>query len=377
MQTILPAQAQVIIIGGGIIGCSAAYHLTQLGWTDVLLLERQQLTSGTTWHAAGLVPQLRATHNMTVLAKYTGELYRRLETETGQSTGFRQNGSLIVATTEARLTELKRSASMGRYFGIDVETLSPAEAGKLWPLLNTRDVVGGIYVPTDGQANPADTTQALAKGARMRGARIVEQVEVTAIHTRCGRVTGVSTTRGDVQAEYVVNCAGMWAHAVGRMCGVHVPLHAAEHFYIVTDEMAGISLELPTLRDPDGYTYYKPESGRLLVGAFEPVAKPWGMQGIPDDFCFGQLPEDWEHFEPVMEKALHRLPSLEHTGIQLFFNGPESFTPDDRYLLGEAPNLKNFFVAAGFNSVGIQSAGGAGMVLAEWIVNGLPPHGHL
>ncbi|WP_143301847.1 NAD(P)/FAD-dependent oxidoreductase, partial [Candidatus Entotheonella palauensis] len=304
MQTTLPAQAQVVIIGGGVIGCSVAYHLTQLGWTDVLLLERKQLTSGTTWHAAGLVPQLRATHNMTALAKYTGELYRRLGTETGQSTGFRQNGSLVVATTEARLTELKRSASMGRYFGIDVETLSPSEAGKLWPLLNIRDVVGGIYVPTDGQANPTDTTQALARGARMRGARIVEQVEVTAIHTHGGRVTGVGTNSGDIQAEYVVNCAGMWAHAIGRMCGVHVPLHAAEHFYVVTDEMAGISLALPTLRDPDGYTYYKPESGRLLVGAFEPVAKPWGMQGIPDDFCFGQLPEDWEHFEPVMEKAL-------------------------------------------------------------------------
>ncbi len=373
MQTALPTQAQVIIIGGGVIGCSVAYHLTQLGWTDILLLERRQLTSGTTWHAAGLVPQLRATQNMTVLAKYTGELYRRLEAETGQSTGFRQNGSLIVAQTEAWQIELRRSASMGRYFGIDVETLSPTEAGKLWPLLKTQDLVGGIYVPTDGLANPTDTTLALAKGARMRGARIVEQVEVTAIHTHRGRVTGVGTDGGDIKAEYVVNCAGMWAHASGRMAGVHVPLHAAEHFYIVTDDMAGISLELPTLRDFDGYTYYKPESGRLLVGAFEPRAKPWGMHGIPDDFSFGQLPEDWEHFEPVMENALNRIPSLEHVGIPLFFNGPESFTPDDRYLLGEAPNLKNFFVAAGFNSVGIQSAGGAGMVLAAWIVNGLPP----
>lgn len=373
MQTTLPTQAQVVIIGGGVIGCSVAYHLTQLGWTDILLLERKQLTSGTTWHAAGLVPQLRATQNMTALAKYTGELYRRLEAETGQSTGFRQNGSLIVAQTAERQIELKRSASMGRYFGIDVETLSPADAGKLWPLLKTQDLVGGIYVPTDGVANPTDTTLALAKGARMRGARIVEQIAVTAIHTDRDRVTGVGTDSGDIRAEYVVNCAGMWAHAIGRMCGVHVPLHAAEHFYIVTDDMAGISLELPTLRDFDGYTYYKPESGRLLVGAFEPNAKPWGMDGIPDDFSFGQLPEDWEHFEPVMNQALNRIPSLADVGIQLFFNGPESFTPDDRYLLGEAPNLKNFFVAAGFNSVGIQSAGGVGMVLAEWIVNGLPP----
>ena len=373
MQPSLPSQAQVIIIGGGIIGCSVAYHLTQLGWRDVVLLERKQLTSGTTWHAAGLVPQLRATYNMTVLAKYTGELYRRLEVETGQSTGFRQNGSLIVASTEERLIELKRSAAMGRTLGIEVETLTPSEAGTLWPLIKTEDLVGGIYVPTDGHANPTDTTQALARGARMGGARIIEQVAVTAVHTHQGRVTGVGTEYGDIQAEYVVNCAGMWAHEVGRMCGVHVPLHAAEHLYIVTDDMPGITLELPIMRDYDGYTYYKAESGRLLVGAFEPEAKPWGMNGIPPDFCFGRLPEDWEHFEPVMEKALNRLPSLEHIGIQLFFNGPESFTPDDRYLLGEAPNLKHFFVAAGFNSVGIQSAGGAGMVLAEWIVKGLPP----
>ena len=373
MSTKFPTQAQVVIIGGGIVGCSLAYHLTKLGWKDVILLERKTLTCGTTWHAAGLVAQLRATHNMTLLAKYTAELYHGLEEETGQATGFRQAGSLTIASTAERFEELKRSASMGHCFDVDVDVLTPRQAGEMWPLINIDDVVGAIHIPKDGMCNPIDTAQALAKGARMGGASIFENTKVTAIHQKQGRVSGVSTDKGDVSAEYVVNCAGMWARQVGKMCGVNVPLHAAEHFYIVTEPMAGMTPDLPVMRDLNGHAYYKQDAGKLLLGAFEPNAKPWGMDGIPDDFSFDSLPEDWDHFEPVMEKAMHRLPALENAGIQLFFCGPESFTPDDRYLLGEAPELKNFFVAAGFNSVGIQSAGGAGKVLASWIVDGHAP----
>jgi heterotetrameric sarcosine oxidase gamma subunit len=373
MSNSFPTQAQVVIVGGGIIGCSLAYHLTKLGWKDVVVLERKTLTCGTTWHAAGLVAQLRATHNMTLLAKYTAELYRELEQETGQATGFRQAGSLTIASTAERFSELKRSASMGRCFDVDVNVLTPQQAGEMWPLINIDDVVGAIHIPGDGMCNPIDTTQALAKGARMGGASIFENTKVTAIYQQGGRASGVGTDKGDITAEYVVNCAGMWARDVGMMCGVNVPLHAAEHFYIVTEPMEGITNDLPVMRDLNGHAYYKPDAGKLLLGAFEPTAKPWGMDGIPEDFSFDTLPEDWDHFEPVLEKAMHRLPELGNVGIQLFFCGPESFTPDDRYLLGEAPELKNFFVAAGFNSVGIQSAGGAGKVLASWIVDGTAP----
>ena len=373
MSNSFPTQAQVVIVGGGIIGCSLAYHLTKLGWKDVVVLERKTLTCGTTWHAAGLVAQLRATHNMTLLARYTAELYQQLEQETGQATGFRQAGSLTIASTAERFSELKRSASMGRCFDVDVNVLTPQQAGEMWPLINIDDVVGAIHIPRDGMCNPIDTTQALAKGARMGGASIFENTKVTAIYQQGGRASGVGTDKGDITAEYVVNCAGMWARDVGMMCGVNVPLHAAEHFYIVTEPMEGITNDLPVMRDLNGHAYYKPDAGKLLLGAFEPTAKPWGMDGIPEDFSFDTLPEDWDHFEPVLEKAMHRLPELGNVGIQLFFCGPESFTPDDRYLLGEAPELKNFFVAAGFNSVGIQSAGGAGKVLASWIVEGTAP----
>ncbi|MDJ0957019.1 MAG: FAD-dependent oxidoreductase [Arenicellales bacterium] len=373
MSATFPTQAQVVIIGGGINGCSLAYHLTKLGWKDVVLLERKKLTCGTTWHAAGLVAQLRATHNMTLLAKYTAELYRGLEEETGQATGFRQTGSLTIASSTERFEELKRSASMGHCFDVEVDVLTAQQAGEMWPLLNIDDVVGAIHIPKDGMCNPIDTTQALAKGAKMGGASIYENTKVLAVHQTQGRVTGVTTDKGDITAEYVANCAGMWSREVGKMCGVNVPLHAAEHFYIVTEPMQGMTPDLPILRDLNGHAYYKQDAGKLLLGAFETNAKPWGMDGIPEDFSFDSLPEDWDHFEPVMEKAIHRLPALEDAGIQLFFCGPESFTPDDRYLLGEAPELKNFFVAAGFNSVGIQSAGGAGKVLASWIVDGAPP----
>ncbi|MDH3792659.1 MAG: FAD-binding oxidoreductase, partial [Rhodospirillales bacterium] len=352
MAKSLPKETQVVIIGGGIVGCSLAYHLTKIGWRDVVLLERKKLTCGTTWHAAGLVGQLRATANMTRLAQYTAELFATLEQETGQATGFKQNGSISVATTEERFEEWKRGASMARTFGLDVEVISPGEMKERWPLLNVEDVVGGVWLPKDGQTNPIDTTVALAKGARAGGALIFEDTKVTAIHRANGRVTGVTTDRGDIEAEFVVNCGGMWAREVGLMCGVNVPLHACEHFYVLTEEMDGLSPDLPVLRDQDGCAYYKEDAGKLLLGAFEPNAKPWGMDGIPEDFAFDELPEDFDHFMPVLEGAMNRVPALQEVGIRKFFNGPESFTPDDRYMLGEAPELKNFFVAAGFNSVG-------------------------
>ncbi len=373
MVEAFPTQARVVIIGGGIVGCSTAYHLARLGWSDVVLLERRQLTCGTTWHAAGLVGQLRATYNMTRLAQYSAELFRGLEAETGSATGFRQTGSLAVAADEERFEELKRGVSMAHSFGLAAEVLSPAEAGARWTLLNAEDLVGGIFLPTDGKTNPVDTAQALAKGARMRGARIFENVTVIDISRKGGKVTGVETSQGAIAAEYVVLCGGMWSRHLGRLAGVNVPLHAAEHFYVVSEPIAGLPPDLPTLRDPSGTIYAKEDAGKLLVGCFEPVAKPWGMDGIPESFCFDQLPADLDHIEPMLSHAVHRIPVLGETGLQVFFNGPESFTPDDRYLLGEAPELKNFFVATGFNSVGIQSSGGAGKVLAEWIAAGHPP----
>ncbi len=369
----LPSHACVVIIGGGVIGCSVAYHLAKLGWTDIVLLERKQLTSGTTWHAAGLIAQLRATANMTRLAKYSQELYGRLEEETGLATGFKRSGSLTVALTGERLEELKRGASMARSFGVAIETISAAEAAALHPLLNIEGVVGAVALPKDGQGDPTNIALALAKGARQLGARIFEHTRVNGITKDRGRVTGVATDKGAIQAEFVVNCAGMWGSAVGRMAGVPLPLQACEHFYIVTEQVPGLSRTLPVLRVPDECAYYKEDAGKILLGAFEPAAKPWATDGIPEDFCFDQLPEDFDHFAPILEMATRRMPILEKTGIHTFFNGPESFTHDDRYLLGEAPDLRNFFVACGFNSVGIQSAGGAGKALAEWIVGGAPP----
>ena len=372
MQSI-PSHARVVIIGGGIVGCSLAYHLARRGCTDVLLLERRQLTCGTTWHAAGLVGQLRATHNLTRLAQYTTELYEGLERETGQATGFRQVGSVAVASSEARFEELKRGASMARCFGLEVQILAPGEARERWPLLAIDDVVGAVYLPKDGKCNPVDTTQALARGARMRGARIVEGVKVTGVLRAHGRVTGVATEAGEVRADVVVNCAGMWAREVGALADVSVPLHAAEHFYIVTQPIPGLPANLPILRDADSRSYFKEDTGKLLVGWFEAEAKPWGHEGIPESCAFEQLPPDLPHIEPLFAGAMRRVPVLETTGVQVFFNGPESFTPDDRYLLGEAPELEGLYVAAGFNSIGIQSAGGAGKVLADWIIDGHPP----
>ena len=369
----LPSHARVVIIGGGIVGCSVAYHLGKRGCTDVLLLERRRLTCGTTWHAAGLLGQLRATHNLTRLAQYTTGLYAGLERETGQATGFRQCGSIAVAASAARLEELERGAAMARSFGLEAHILSPAAAQERWPLLSTAGLFGAVFLPKDGQTNPVDTTAALARAARAAGVRILENLAATGIRTARGRVTGVVTAEGEVSADAVVNCAGMWAREVGGWAEVAVPLHAAEHFYIVTQPIAGLSSGLPVLRDADACSYFKEDTGKLLVGWFEPRAKPWGERGIPEGFAFEQLPADLAHIEPQFAAAMHRVPALESSGVQVFFNGPESFTPDDRYLLGETPELRGLYVAAGFNSIGIQSAGGAGRVLADWIIDGHPP----
>ncbi|WP_324752150.1 FAD-dependent oxidoreductase [Roseovarius sp. Pro17] len=374
----LPSSARVVIIGGGVVGCSVAYHLAKLGWSDVVLLERKQLTSGTTWHAAGLIGQLRASSNMTKLARYSAELYTGLEAETGVATGFRQVGSISAALTGERLEELHRQAAMARAFGVPVDELSPEDIKTRYPHLNIDGVTGGVWLPTDGQADPANIALALAKGARQHGARIQERVRVSGIARTGRRVTGVDwasddgTAQGHIKADMIVNCAGMWGHEVGRMAGINVPLHACEHFYIVTEAIKGLT-QLPVLRVPDECAYYKEDAGKMLLGAFEPNSKPWGMDGIPETFEFDQLPEDFDHFEPILEAACNRLPMLADAGIHTFFNGPESFTPDDAYHLGLAPEMDNVWVACGFNSIGIQSAGGAGHALSQWMDSGEKP----
>src|ERR1041384_2349136 len=362
-----PETARAVVIGGGVVGCSVAYHLSGLGWRDVVLLEQGRLTCGTTWHAAGLVGQLRAHQNMTRLVQYSASLYQKLESETGQATGWKQCGSVLVARTPERVTLFKRIASAARAQGVACEIISIEEAARKYPMMRTDDLLGALWLPEDAKVNPADVTQALAKGARQKGAQVFEQTRVTAIHQKNG-----TATRGDIAAEVVVNCAGQWGKQVGRMCGVTVPLHSAEHMYIVTGRIDGVHPNLPVLRDPDGYIYVKEEVGGLLMGGFEPVARPWAMDGLRENFEFGMLPDDWDQFQILMENALIRLPALETAEIKTFMNGPESFTPDNNFIMGEAPELKNFFVAAGFNSIGIASGGGAGSALAEWIVNGEP-----
>ena len=373
MTTALPTHAETVIIGGGVVGASIAYHLTKLGHSDVVLLERKRLTSGTTWHAAGLVGQLRATANLTKLARYTTELYAGLEAETGQATGFKQRGSISIATHAERMEELLRGASMAKTFGLEVNAVTPSEIRSMWPLLNVDDVVGGVFLPGDGQTNPIDTTMALIKGATSRGAKVFENTEVTSILTKNGRAIGVATASGDILAENVVIATGMWSRHLGQTAGVDIPLQANEHFYIVTEAFPGLDPNLPVLRDPDNCAYFKEDAGKLLLGAFEPNAKPWSVDGIPSDFEFGEIPYDFDHFEPILEAAIKRMPALGEVGIRTFFNGPESFTPDVRYLLGETPDVERLFLAGGFNSIGIQSAGGAGKALAEWIVAGHPP----
>jgi len=371
VTTELPTRARAVVVGGGVIGASTAYHLTRLGWTDVVVLEQGTLSCGTTWHAAGLVGQLRASESGTRLVQYSGELYARLEEETGLSAGYRQCGGVIVARTEDRMTQLRRTAATAEAFGLECSMMTPEEALERWPVMQVDDLLGAIWLPGDGRANPTDLTLALARGARMRGALVVERTRVLDVLTAGGAVTGVRTDRGDVEAEVVVNCAGQWANQVGRLAGVSVPLHSCEHFYVVTEQLEGMRPDLPILRDPDGYTYFKEEVGGLVVGGFEPQAKPWvAPDRIPYPFEFSLLDEDWEHIGILLESALLRIPALGETGIRKFYNGPESFTPDNQFLMGEAPNLRGFFVGAGFNSVGIASAGGAGRALAEWIVEG-------
>ena len=367
----LPSAAHVVVIGGGIAGCSIAYHLGRLGWRDVVLIEQGRLSGGTTWHAAGLVGQLRTHPSMTRLIRYSTELYASLEAETGQATGWKQCGSLTVARTPERMTLLRRVAAMARVQGVACELVSAKEAGERWPLMETGDLVGGIWLPGDGKANPADITQALAKGARAGGTRIFEKTRVTEIVVKNGVAKGVKTDAGDITADVVVIAGGQWSRQLAATIGVTVPLHPCEHMYIVTGLIAGVKPDLPCLRDPDGYIYFKEEVGGLLMGGFEPSAKPWLTQ-VPDDFEFGLLPDDWDQFEILMKNAVHRVPALQTAEVKRFINGPESFTADNNYILGEAPGVRGVFVAAGFNSMGIASSGGAGKALAEWIVEGSP-----
>jgi len=377
LQGTPPAHAQVVIVGGGIAGASTAYHLAKQGCRDVVLLEQGTLTCGTTWHAAGLVGQLRATRNATRMSRYGIELYSNLEAETGLATGWKQCGSVNVAKTPQRLKLLKRQMARAKSFGIDFEFISPTQAGEIYPLLRTDDLSGAVWIPGDGKANPTDLTQSLAKGARMRGARICEHTRAVGVIVERGAVVGVRWRSGDAEGEIrcasLVNCGGQWARAFGAMAGVAVPLFAAEHFYIVTKPIAGVHPDLPVMRDPDGYIYYKEEVGGLVMGGFEPVAKPWDVKSIPDNFEFQLLGEDWDQFEILMTNAIHRTPCLETAEIRMLLNGPESFTLDGNFILGEAPEVRNYFVCAGFNSAGIANAGGAGRLMAEWILGGEAP----
>jgi heterotetrameric sarcosine oxidase gamma subunit len=368
----LPSQAHVVIVGGGIVGASVAYHLTKLGWRDVVLLEQERLSGGTTWHAAGLVGQLRSSSNLTQLIRDSVDLYGRLEAETGQATGWKRCGSISVARTAERMVQLRRNASVARSYGIDAEEISPKQAGERYPLMRTDDLIGAVWIPGDGKANPADITQALARGARAGGAQIHEGVKVTGVRLERGRVAGVHTLRGDITTEVLVNCAGMWARELGRMSGVTIPLHACEHMYMVTNPIDGVTPDLPVMRDGDGHIYFKEEVAGLLMGGFDPWAKPWGMDGIPEGFSFGTLPEDWGKFEILMRHAIERVPALETAPVRLLMNGPESFTPDNYFILGEAPEVRRYYVGAGFCSGGIAAAGGAGRALAEWVVEDRP-----
>ncbi|HEX5993876.1 MAG TPA: FAD-dependent oxidoreductase [Jiangellales bacterium] len=369
----VPDRARVVVVGGGIIGTSVAYHLAHLGWTDVVLLERDRLTSGTTWHAAGLIVAFGSTsETSTEMRKYTRDLYARLEAETGLATGLKQVGFIELATDPGRLEEYRRVSAFNRYCGVDVHEISPGEVKELFPLARTDDVLAGFYVPQDGRANPVDVTMSLAKGARMKGVKILEGVPATGVLRRGGAVTGVRTPYGDIEAEYVVNCAGMWARQLGEAAGVNIPLQAAEHYYLITEPVEGVDGSLPVLEDPASYGYFREEGGGLMLGLFETVCAPWRVDGIPENFSFGELPPDWDRMGPYLEKAMERIPVSMEVGVRKFFCGPESFTPDLQPIVGEAPELKNYFVAAGLNSIGILTGGGIGRALAHWIVDGRP-----
>jgi len=373
MAEALPQRARVVVIGGGIIGCSVAYHLAHMGWRDVVLLERHRLTAGTTWHAAGLMVTFGSTsETSTEMRKYSCDLYARLEAETGQSTGFRRTGFIEVAADRDRLEEYRRVSAFNRHMGIDVHEISPAQVGELFPLARTEDLRAGFYVKEDGRADPVGVTMALAKGARQQGARIIEGVGVTGVTQRRGVVTGVVTDQGTIEAEYVVNCAGMWARQLGEGAGVNIPNQAAEHYYLITERVPGLSPDWPVLEDPASYVYFREEVGGMMIGLFEPVCAPWRVGGIPDDFSFGELPPDWERMTPYIETAMRRVPITMEVGVKKLFCGPESFTPDLRPIVGEAPELRGYFVAAGLNSIGILTGGGMGRLLAHWIIHGRP-----
>lgn len=370
---VLPSRARVVVVGGGIIGCSVAYHLAHMGWKDVVLLERDRLTSGTTWHAAGLMVTFGSTsETSTEMRKYTRDLYARLEAETGLATGFNPVGFIEVATEPDRLEEYRRVSTFNRHCGVDVHEIGPSQVHELFPLAKTDDILAGFYVKEDGKANPVDVTMSLAKGARLKGVTILEGVPATGFLQKRGVVTGVRTPLGDIECEYVVNCAGMWARQLGALAGVNVPLQSAEHYYLITEKMPGLSATWPVLEDPASHGYFREEVGGLMVGLFEPVCAPWKVEGVPQDFSFGEITPDWERMGKYVERAMARVPVSLETGIRKFFCGPESFTPDLQPVVGEAPELKNFFVAAGLNSIGILTGGGMGRVLAHWIINGRP-----
>jgi len=367
-----PSHARAVVIGGGIMGCSVAYHLAVLGWEDVVILERKSLTSGSTFHAAGLVGQLRSSANITQLLKYSVELYDILEKETGQATGWKCNGGLRLACNEERWTEVRRQATTAHSFGLEMHLLSPKEAREMWPLMEIDDLVGAAFLPTDGQVNPSDISQAMAKGARMRGVRCIEDCAVEDVIVDKGRAVGVRTEHGEIACEVVVNCAGMWARQIGAMAGVSVPVVPVQHQFMVSEPIEGVTPDLPTLRDPDRLVYFKEEVGGLVMGGYELDPKLWAVDGIPDDWTFKLIEPDWDHFEGLAVQAFERVPALEEAGVRQLVNGPEAFTPDGAFILGEAPELPGFFVGAGFNAYGIAAAGGAGRALAEWIVSGAP-----
>ena len=374
MTAELPTSARAVVIGGGIVGCSTAYHLAKLGWTDTVVIERHKLTSGSTFHAAGLVGQLRTSANITQLLGYSVELYKRLEAETGQATGWKMHGGLRLACNEERWSEVRRQATTATSFGLEMHLLTPREAQEMWPLMEVHDVVGAAFLPTDGQASPSDVTMALAKGARMAGATIHEDTNVTAIEVRDGRVVAVVTDRGRIECGAVVACVGQWTREIAASVGVSVPLVSVEHQYLITTPIEGVTRDLPTLRDPDRLTYYKEEVGGLVMGGYEPDPIPWAVDGIPRDFNFKLLGANADHFAPTMELAIGRVPALATAGVNQLINGPESFTPDGNFILGEAPEVRGFFVGAGFNAFGIAAGGGAGMALAEWVHEGVPPY---
>lgn len=369
----LPSHAQIVVIGGGIIGCSTAYHLARDHKADVILLEQGTLTSGSTWHAAGLVGQLRSSASITRVLKYSVDLYKGLEAETGLATGWKMTGCLRLATNQDRWTEFRRLATTAGSFGMEMHLISPEEVKRMWPLMNVDDLVGASWLPTDGQASPSDITQSLARGARMHGAKIVENVRVTGFEMKDGRILKVKTTLGDIACEKVVNCAGQWARQVGDMAGINVPLQPVKHQYIITEKIYGLSTDAPTIRDPDRRTYFKEEVGGLVMGGYEPNPQPWTTGDVPNEWAFRLFDDDFDHFEQHMTQAIERVPALEKVGVKQMINGPESFTPDGNFILGVAPECKNMFVGAGFNAFGIASGGGAGWVLAQWVVDGEAP----